>query len=83
MFTWMGTSVLDGRPTPAGAIGRFRHAVMGVSCIGCGKRNGLQIGQMMRRHGLTPQIRFHQVETRLRCMTCGHPGRIREVRGWR
>ncbi len=79
----MGTSVLDGRPTPGAEIGRFLRFHVLVHCSACSRGTRVHIGRMLKRHRLSPGLTFFRLEERLRCLTCGGPGRIIEVEGWK
>jgi hypothetical protein len=79
----MGSSVLDGRPTPAAEIGRFQECWLLVACTKCGHAGRLGIARMIRRHRLPISLPIYKLEARLRCLSCDSAGRIRGVEGWR
>lgn len=78
-----GSNLLDGRPAPISPVGWFARALLGVRCLACGKTNALHIGMMVQRYRLPPSTRIHAIGPRLRCATCGGPGKITGVSGWR
>lgn len=78
----MGSSILDGRPTPVAAIGRYQECRLVVACSKCGNVGRLDIARMIRRHLLPLNLPIRTIGPRLRCLTCGAGGVITGVEGW-
>lgn len=79
----MGTSVLDGRPTPASDIHRFLNASLAVRCTSCTRAGDLPIAGLVRFMRIPPRTPIYRVAERLRCLACGGRGRVTGVVGWR
>lgn len=79
----MGTSVLDGRPTPAADIYRFIGCTLTVQCTGCGHGGDFSIAELVAVYRFPRPTPIWRVGQRLRCHECGAKGTVKGVKGWR